>query len=158
MLQAFKLNIIPATLLTAIASTTSLAAPPTNQLPTNGRVIAGQAEISQSGSTMLVNESTNRAVVNWDSFNVGINASVKFQQPSTSAVILNRVTGNDSSQIYGQLTSNGQVYLVNTNGIYFSPTSSVNVGSFLASTLDIETNRFIMAICRSREAIQKVQL
>jgi len=116
------------------AAGTAFAAPGVNQLPTGGSVAAGQATISQNGARMDVNQSSNRAVVNWDTFNVGASAQVNFNQPSASSATLNRVHDTQASQILGRVTSNGQVFLVNPNGIYFGKTASVDVGGLVATT------------------------
>ncbi|HZR90535.1 MAG TPA: filamentous hemagglutinin N-terminal domain-containing protein [Bradyrhizobium sp.] len=92
---------------------------------------------------MTVNQSSSRAIVDWNSFSVGPNASVNFVQPNAGAAILNRVTGTTSSTIAGQVTANGQVFLVNPNGIAITPSGSVQVGGgFVASTLDIANGDF----------------
>ena len=94
-----------------------------NALPTGGNVVAGNAVISQTqtatSATMNINQTSQRAVVNWDSFNVGKNATVNFNQPNASAVTLNRVTGSTQSMIDGAVRANGQVVLVNPNGVTF---------------------------------------
>ena len=114
-------------------------APPTaTQLPQGGVVSRGSATIStsvgQGSAQMSVNQTSNRAVIDWTSFNLGANAKVQFNQPSSSAVVLNQVLGNNASQIYGQISANGQVFLSNPNGVYFSPTAQVNVGGLVATT------------------------
>ena len=78
-------------------------------LPTAGQVVAGAAVITQSGLQTQVNQASQRAVVNWDSFNVGKDATVTFNQPNSSAVTLNRVTGSSPSVIDGAIKANGQV-------------------------------------------------
>ena len=119
------------------------AAPLPNQLPTGGQVVAGQAAISQSGAAMTVNQGSNRAVINWNTFSIGSGAQVNFVQPSASAVALNRVTGSDPSSIYGALHANGQVYLVNPNGVLFAKGAQVNVGGLVASTMSIANSDFM---------------
>jgi len=131
-----------------LAAFPGLAQPPTNQLPTNPQLIAGQATVSQSNADMLVQQASQRAVMNWDSFNVGRDAKVTFQQPSSSAAILNRVVGSDTSQIFGQINANGQVFLMNPSGVYFSPTASVNVGSLVATTHNISVDDFMQGKMR----------
>src|SRR6202030_860456 len=82
--------------------------------------------------------------VNWNSFSIGQPNTVTFNQPSSSSAILNRVTGNTSSTIVGSLQANGQVYLVNPNGIAITPSGTVNVGGgFVASTLGISDSDFM---------------
>ncbi len=108
-------------------------------LPQGGRVVSGQAGIgTPSGNGLTVVQNTSRAVIDWNSFSVGQNGSVNFIQPSASSAILNRVTGSTPSTIAGQVTGNGQVFLVNPNGIAITPSGSVQVGGgFIGSTLDI---------------------
>src|SRR4029077_5174078 len=90
------------------------------------------------------NQNSNRAIVNWNSFSVGQPNSVTFAQPGSSAAILNRVTGATPSTIAGQVQGNGQVYLVNPNGIAITPSGSVQVGGgFVASTLGIANSDFM---------------
>ena len=120
------------------------AAPPTaNTLPTGAQVTAGTAAISTSGSTMNVQQSTQRAAINWTNFNIGSNATVNFQQPNASAVVLNRVVGNEQSVINGALNANGQVFLLNSNGVLFGQGAQVNVGGLVASTLNQSDADFI---------------
>ena len=81
--------------------------------------------------------------MNWGSFSIGQSNGVTFDQPSASSAILNRVTGSARSTIAGQLQANGQVYLVNPNGIAITPTGAVQVGGgFVASTLGIADSDF----------------
>jgi len=117
--------------------------PAPNQLPTGGQVSAGAASISQSGNTMNITQSSQRAAINWSSFNIGSGATVNFLQPNSSAVALNRIQGNSASQIFGHLNANGQVFITNPNGVYFAPGASVDVGSFLATTHTITDADFM---------------
>ena len=116
---------------------------PATALPTGGRLVAGQATISQSGTAMSIVQGTSRAVLDWQSFNIGANASVVFSQPSASAVALNRVLGGSPSQIFGRLSSNGQVFLTNPSGILFGRGAQVDVGGILATTLAMSTDDFM---------------
>ncbi len=108
-------------------------------LPTQGVVApGGAASIQHSGANLSVTQTSQRAIINWDSFSIGQGNGVTFDQPRASSAILNRVTGSTTSTIAGQLQANGQVYLVNPNGIAITPTGSVRVGGgFVASTLGI---------------------
>ena len=115
------------------------APPAASALPQGGVVSRGSATIATNttpagSALMAVNQSTTRAVIDWASFNVGSNAKVLFNQPSSSSVVLNQILGNNASQIYGQISANGQVFLSNPNGVYFSPTAQVNVGGLVATT------------------------
>ncbi|HEX3883807.1 MAG TPA: MBG domain-containing protein [Stellaceae bacterium] len=114
-------------------------------LPTGGHVVAGGATIgAPSGTALSITQTSPRAVVNWNSFSVGRPNIVTFAQPSGSAAILNRVTGATPSSIAGQIDANGQVYLVNPNGIAITPTGNVQVGGgFVASTLGIANRDFM---------------
>ena len=140
---ATRLKPLACALAAAVSAQPALADPAANALPTNGQVVAGQAAISQAGSAMTIQQGSQRAVINWNSFNIGSAASVHFQQPSSSSVALNRVTGSDASAIYGSLSANGQVYLVNPNGVLFAQGAQVNVGGLVASTLNIRNEDFL---------------
>lgn len=112
-------------------------------LPTGGNVVAGSGSISTAGSTMTVTQSTARMAIDWQSFSIGSGNTVQFVQPSASAVALNRVIGSDVSVIQGALKANGQVFLLNPNGVLFSPTAQVDVGGIVASTLALSTTDFM---------------
>ncbi|HET7085992.1 MAG TPA: YDG domain-containing protein [Rhizomicrobium sp.] len=113
-------------------------------LPSGGTVAAGDASILQnSSSATVVQQQSGKAVINWQSFSVGAGASVTFQQPGSAAITLNRVTGASPSAINGSLLANGQVWLVNGNGVLFGPNSQVNVGGLLATTSDIQDGDFM---------------
>ena len=129
------------------SSTVVLAAPPNppapTQLPTGARVVAGTANISQAGATLAIQQSTERVAIDWQSFNIGASAAVAFSQPSASAIALNRVQGVDPSQLFGRLSANGRVFLLNPNGILFAPGAQVDVGGLLASTLAMSADDFM---------------
>ena len=115
-----------------------------NALPSGASVVSGAANIASTGSAMTVTQGSDRAIVNWQSFNVGQPNSVNFVQPGINAAILNRVTGNTPSSIAGAISGNGQVFLVNPNGIAITPTGTVKAGGgFVASTLDITNDDFM---------------
>ena len=118
-----------------LAGSVFAAPPAVDALPTGASVAAGQASINAVGNVMNVNQATQRAIVNWQSFDIGAQATVNFIQPNSSAVALNRVLGNSGSQIFGHLNANGNVFLLNPQGTYFAPGSQVNVGGLLSSTL-----------------------
>jgi filamentous hemagglutinin family protein len=106
--------------------------------PSGGTVTNGEAAISGEGtSAVTITQATNTASLNWTSFSIGSGESVTFVQPGTSSIAVNRVIGTDVSAIYGTLFANGKVFLINPNGILFSPTAQVNVGGIVASTLNI---------------------
>ena len=124
-----------------------LAAPPVpapNQLPTGGQVVAGQASIAQSNAILNIDQTSQRAAIDWQTFNVGKAAQVNFNQPSSSSVTLNRVLDSNPSQILGRITAPGQVYLTNPSGVYFAPGSSVDVGALVATTHSISVDDFMV--------------
>lgn len=113
-------------------------------LPENGQVIQGNVQIgSPQGNILQILQSSPTGIINWGSFSIDRNQLVQFLQPGSNAALLNRVIGQDPSQILGQLQANGRILLVNPNGILFGPGSTVNAGSFLASTLQISDDDFL---------------
>jgi filamentous hemagglutinin family protein len=111
--------------------------------PMNGVVSAGGATIGGAPGSLVINQSTQSAAIHWQSFNVAAGESVRFIQPSSNAVALNRVLGSDPSSILGTLIANGKVFLVNPNGILFGKGASVNVGGLVASSLNISDADFM---------------
>lgn len=110
---------------------------PPGALPVHPVIRYGNASFDASIAGRLgVNSTTNKAIIQWDAFNVGANARVDFNMPNATSSVLNHVMGNAASQIYGSINSNGHVYIVNQNGIYFGQGAQVNVGSLTATTLD----------------------
>ncbi len=135
------------TLLFALLATTCLGPlhlSLAGELPAGASVVHGTVGIAAPGTnTMTIQQSSAAAIVNWQSFSVGTGASVNIQQPSASSALLNRVTGATTSTIAGQINANGQVYLVNPNGIVITPTGIVRAGGgFVASTLGIGDEDF----------------
>jgi filamentous hemagglutinin family protein len=111
-------------------------------LPTGGNYVAGSGAISSSGSSMQVMQSTSRGIINWDSFSIGAGNRVAFN--NGSGATLNRVTGSDLSQIMGNLSATGSIYLINKNGIVIGASGVVTTGgSFVASTRDIDNALFM---------------
>jgi filamentous hemagglutinin family protein len=110
--------------------------------PAGGQVVAGSANI-RYGSTTVITQHSNSAIVNWSSFSIGPHETTQINMPSSQSVILNRVTGNNASEIMGSLNSNGQVFLVNPNGIVFGKTAQVNVAGLIASTANISNSDFM---------------
>ncbi|OCL98959.1 Heme/hemopexin-binding protein precursor [Aliarcobacter thereius] len=111
--------------------------------PQGANVVSGNVNINQIGNITNVNQTTNKAIVNWQSFSVGKNEVVNFNQPNINSSILNRVVGFDKSFIDGAINSNGKVFLVNPNGVVFSKDAVINVGGLVASTRDITNENFL---------------
>lgn len=114
-----------------------------NALPKGGSVVAGSAAISQAANVLTVQQASQRAALNWQSFNIGAASTVNFVQPNAGAVALNRISGNEASQIYGKLNANGQVFFSNPNGMLFARGAQVNVAGILATTLNISNADFM---------------
>lgn len=114
-------------------------------LPAGGTVASGQVQIGAPNSgNLTINQSSAKAIINWQSFDVAAGHSVVFNQPDASSATLNRVTGNTASTIAGQISANGSVYLINPNGIQITASGVVNVGrGFVASSLDIADADFL---------------
>ena len=112
--------------------------------PEGGNVVSGSANISANGKKLDVYQQSDRAVIDWRSFDIQIDEHTQFHQPSSSATALNRVNSADPSHILGQLSANGNVILVNPNGVFFGSGSKVDVNGLIATTSDI-TNADFMA-------------
>ena len=111
--------------------------------PQGGVVVGGDATIAQHGVVTNIAQTSQRAAIDWTSFDIAKNETVNFVQPSASAVALNNILGSNASQIYGHLNANGQVYLVNPNGILFAPGSEINVAGLVATTSHVDPLKFM---------------
>jgi filamentous hemagglutinin family protein len=118
----------------AVTASSSVA---TNALPTGGQVIGGSGQLAQRGDTLTITQQSQNLSLNWKTFNVGSQSTVDFVQPGASAIAVNRIADTNGSQIFGHLNANGQVFLINPNGILFGKGAQVNVGGLVASTLDV---------------------
>ena len=112
-------------------------------LPEGESIESGNATFETPNPTTLNITASDKAVINFNSFNIAQNEAVHFFQPCASASVLSRVTGPSPSEIYGTLTANGTLYLVNPSGIHFGPEAQVHVNNLIASTLAIDTNNFV---------------
>ena len=130
-------------LATVLISGNAYAELAANALPTGAQVVSGQVSFSQTGNQLNIHQATQKAITNWTSFNVGALSEVNFLQNNASSISLNRVLSSDPSQIFGKLNANGQVWLINPNGILFGQSAQVNVGGLLASTLNIADDDFL---------------
>ena len=143
---------IKALLLTAIgvcSSTALWAAPAVNALPTGESVVSGTATFDRSISNQLtVNQTTGKLITNWSSFDIGANSTVQFVQPSASSIALNRITAASATEVFGKLNANGQLILVNPNGITFGAGSQVNVAALTASVFTLTDARFNNGVYR----------
>jgi filamentous hemagglutinin family protein len=122
-----------------VAAALSLTASVALAAPIGGQLVTGTGNIAQSGSTTVITQASQNLSLSWQSFNIGKQETVTFVQPSVSAIAVNRILDTNGSHILGQLNANGQVYLINPNGILFGPGAQVNVGGLVASTLDLNS-------------------
>jgi filamentous hemagglutinin family protein len=117
--------------------------------PSGGHVVAGSATIKNTGAnTTVVKQNSRSAVIDWQQFNIGNGQYVQFLQPSSSSIILNRVVGGGGSSIFGSLSGNGQVFLINTNGIVVGAGARIDTAGFIASTLNITDSDFLQGRLR----------
>lgn len=111
--------------------------------PAGGQVVGGSANITGGGQTLTINQASDLAIIDWNSFSINSGELTQFIQPSALSAALNRVTGGDPSAIYGALQANGRVFLINPNGVTVGPSGVINAQSFIASTLDLDDGRFL---------------
>jgi filamentous hemagglutinin family protein len=106
--------------------------------PQGGSIAGGQATIAHTGPVTTIDQKSQKAIINWESFSIGAGETTRFNQSAgTRAIALNRVTGGSASEIRGALQANGGVWLVNPRGVLFGPTAQVDVHSLVATTANI---------------------
>jgi len=111
--------------------------------PTGGNVVGGSGNINQSNLNTTINQLSNRLAIDWQTFNINSNESVNFNQPNRSSIALNRILDQNASQIHGSINANGQIVLVNPNGVFFGKNSTVNAGGLFAAALDVNSEDFM---------------
>lgn len=111
--------------------------------PQGAQTAAGRATVSQAGNKTDIWQSTDKAVIDWRSFDIGKGEHTQFHQPSSKSFTLNRVRDTDASVINGKLSANGNIAIVNPNGVYFGSNAKVDVNSLIATTADIDNQRFM---------------
>lgn len=116
---------------------------PVYAAPNGANVVHGNVNISQSGSNTIINQNTDKAIINWNSFDVNKGESVLFNQNSSSSIILNRVTNGLPTNIFGNISANGNVFILNQAGVLVGNGASINTNSFLAGAANINDNDFI---------------
>ncbi|MCK8939352.1 filamentous hemagglutinin N-terminal domain-containing protein [Haemophilus influenzae] len=136
----YKLNVISLIILTTYTGATYASTPdlPQQGLPQHHTTVSGNVTVTTTADKMTIKQDSNKAQINWKSFDIGENKEVKFEQPDENAVAYNRVTGGNASQIQGKLTANGKVYLANPNGVIITKGAQINVAGLLATTKDLE--------------------
>lgn len=129
-----------------------LLAGPAAALPQGATVVSGRVTVATPSPTLqVVTQTSARGIVDWTSFSLAAGERVRFDQPSSSAVLLNRVTGSDPSRLFGQVQSNGQIFLLNPNGVVFGSSARIDVGSLVASTLTLSDADFLAGRYALRE-------
>ncbi|MEX4028188.1 heme/hemopexin-binding protein [Haemophilus influenzae] len=131
----YKLNVISLIILTTYTGATYASTP---DFPQNSDVVVGKASVTQTENKMTIKQTSDKAQINWKSFDIGKNKEVKFEQPDENSVAYNRVIGGNASHIQGKLTANGKVYLANPNGVIITEGAEINVAGLLATTKDLE--------------------
>lgn len=116
---------------------------PVYAAPNGANVVHGNVNISQSGSNTIINQNTDKAIINWNSFDVNKGESVLFNQNSSSSIILNRVTNGLPTSIFGNISANGNVFILNQAGVLVGNGAFINTNSFLAGAANINDNDFI---------------
>jgi filamentous hemagglutinin family protein len=130
------------TLVAAIAAC-AIVPPFAHAGPTGGVVVDGAGSIIQAGANTRIDQVSDRLSLEWNTFNVGRNERVQFVQPGADAIALNRILDNSGSQILGRIDANGQVILMNPNGIIFGREAVINVGGLVASGLNVSSDDFM---------------
>ena len=110
--------------------------------PSGGVVTSGNATINQVGNTTNINQSSQKASINWQDFSIKSHESVNFNQPNANSITLNRVIGNEKSIIDGALNANGQVWILNSNGTLFGKNAKVNTSGLLVTTKNLSDEDF----------------
>ena len=133
-LKGGKISLVVSALL---GSMTILSASPSGE-----QVTSGSATISQNGTTTNIIQSSQKTTINWQNFSIGANEKVNFAQPNANAIALNRVVGNEKSVISGALNANGQVWILNSNGVLFNSSARVNTAGLVATTAQLSDADF----------------
>ena len=113
--------------------------------PEGGAVTSGSAAITSTGSITTIDQASDRAIIRWDSFDVGAGERVQFNQPGTSSITVNRIRDTKPSQIDGHVGANGNIILINPNGVVFGAASTVDVGGLVATSSDLRDDTAFMA-------------
>ena len=111
--------------------------------PQDGVVSAGQASISSSGNVLSVHQTSDKAVIDWRGFDIGSGETTQFFQPSSGSIALNRVNSNSASHIDGSLLANGNIVIINQNGVLFGATARIDVNGLIVTTADIDNAAFM---------------
>ncbi|HEV3249064.1 MAG TPA: filamentous hemagglutinin N-terminal domain-containing protein, partial [Beijerinckiaceae bacterium] len=143
--RRFLASLAGGTALVGAASAAQAGSPvaiPANMLPQGGHFVAGMGSIGTQGLTETITQSSQRGIIDFNSFSIGKSGTVKIN--NGAGATLDRVTGGSLSQIMGTLSATGSVYLVNPQGVVVGKSGIVTTGgSFVASSLDIANQNFM---------------
>ncbi len=110
--------------------------------PQGGVIIAGDGTLNTVGNTHTVDQFSSQLAAQYDSFNIAAHEKVIIKQKASDQFMA-RITDQSASQIFGSISAAGRILLVNPNGVFFKPGSSVNVNSLTVSGLDISSDDFM---------------
>jgi filamentous hemagglutinin family protein len=133
--------VVAGMLAAAMSAVTPASAGPTGGIiPKDG----GQGSITRPDANItIITQTSPRLAIDWTSFSSAYGERISFNQPNSSSIALNRVVGAGRSELMGSLAANGQVFVINPNGVLFGPNASVDVGGLLASTLNMDPAKFL---------------
>ncbi len=133
--KSLKLSIL---ILTSIFSTTLSA------LPVLEQISAGSIQLENIQDSVLeIQQNTNKAIIDWNNFNINANEKVHFSQPA-NAICLNRIdSASGLTKVHGELSATSNIILLNQAGVLFTPHAQINVGSIVATSADISDNQFL---------------
>lgn len=137
-MEKFKLNPFARALLALAVPGIAIAG------PEGGNVVGGTAVIARPDEvTTVIDQASHSAVINWQRFSVGSEEFVVFNQPSAASTVLNRVVGNSMSEIFGHMSANGRVFLINPSGVLFGQGAKVDVGALVATSMNLSNEDFL---------------
>lgn len=130
-------------------------------LPKGGNVVEGSATIIEQGEQLVITQDSQNVQINFESFNIAETEQVQFIQPGSDAIAVNLVTGQQMSQLMGQLDANGQVFLINQNGIMVGNGAQVDVAGLLLSSQalsqqDIAQGQFVFSGNNSNQELVNI--
>lgn len=116
---------------------------PCFSLPAGALFTEGQGEIHSPEQNALEVHAADNSIIHWDTFDIASQESVSFALPSENSALLNRVMGGARSEIFGRISSNGQIILINPNGILVGKEACIDTAGWIASTFDLQDKTFL---------------
>ncbi|MGZ5573527.1 MAG: beta strand repeat-containing protein, partial [Methylobacter sp.] len=111
--------------------------------PDGAQIVSGQVSINTATPGVTTVTNSPNAIINWQNFSIAQNELTQFIQQNGQSAVLNRIIGQNPSEILGQLTSNGKVFLINPNGIVFGAGAVVDTQGLIASSLNLNDQDFL---------------